>query len=360
MVELVQSSAKVLERLLSDVLDQSKLEAGDFELQAAPFDLRETIEDAAELMRARAEEKGLSFELSFDELSAGEFRGDAVRIRQVVSNLAANAIKFTERGAVRIGVTSRAPDEPGAPTRVTVAVSDTGIGFDAETAQRLFARFVQADGSISRRFGGTGLGLAISKALAERMGGQIDAESAPGVGSRFTVELPLERTMSLAEYHASLGEAGDDEADNEDTGVALAGLRILVAEDHPTNRRVIELILGPLGVSLTMAEDGQEAVDAFQPGVFDLVLMDMQMPRMDGLAAMREIRRREREAGAAPTPIAMLTANAMEEHRQMAFAAGADHHIPKPFTPDSLFTGVAQALAMGRSDAAAQRLSAAS
>ena len=358
MVELVQSSAKVLERLLSDVLDQSKLEAGDFALQVAPFDLRETIEDAAELMRARAEEKGLSFALSFDEQSAGQFRGDAVRIRQVVSNLAANAIKFTERGEVRIEVASNEPDEPGAPTRVTVMVSDTGIGFDAETADRLFARFVQADGSISRRFGGTGLGLAISKALAERMDGQISAESQPGVGSRFTVELPLERTMSLADYRASLG--GDDgEADDEDAGVALAGLRILVAEDHPTNRRVIELILGPLGVSLTMAEDGQEAVDAFQPGAFDLVLMDMQMPRMDGLAAMREIRRREREAGAAPTPIAMLTANAMEEHRQMAFAAGADHHISKPFTPDSLFVGVAQTLALGRAGGPARPLSAA-
>jgi PAS domain S-box-containing protein len=358
MVELVQSSAKVLERLLSDVLDQSKLEAGDFALQVAPFDLRETIEDAAELLRARAEEKGLSFELSFDALSDGQFRGDAVRIRQVVSNLAANAIKFTERGEVRIEVASKAPDEPGAPTHVTVTVSDTGIGFDGETAQRLFARFVQADGSISRRFGGTGLGLAISKALAERMGGQIGAESEPGVGSRFTVELPLERTMSLADYRASLGQPGDDD-DDEDPGIALAGLRILVAEDHPTNRRVIELILGPLGVSLTMAEDGQEAVDAFQPGLFDLVLMDMQMPRMDGLAAMREIRRRERETGATPTPIAMLTANAMEEHRQLAFAAGADHHISKPFTPDSLFVGVAQTLALGRSGAAARPLSAA-
>ncbi|HXQ17037.1 MAG TPA: ATP-binding protein [Caulobacteraceae bacterium] len=351
MVELVQSSAKVLERLLSDVLDQSKLEAGDFALQVAPFDLRDTIEDAAELMRARAEEKGLSFALSFDELSDGQFRGDAVRIRQVVSNLAANAIKFTERGEVRIEVTAKAADQPSAPTRVTVTVSDTGIGFDAETAQRLFARFVQADGSISRRFGGTGLGLAISKALAERMGGQIDAQSEPGVGSRFTVELPLERSMPLADYNASLDEARGEAADDADAGIALAGLRILVAEDHPTNRRVIELILGPLGVSLTMAEDGQEAVDAFAPGVFDLVLMDMQMPRMDGLAATREIRRREREVGVAPTPIAMLTANAMEEHRQMAFAAGADHHISKPFTPDSLFAGVAQALALGRADA---------
>ncbi len=360
MVDLVQSSAQVLERLLSDVLDQSKLEAGDFELQVAPFDLRETIAAAAALMRARAEEKALSFEVRFDEGSDGVFRGDAVRLRQVVSNLAANAIKFTEQGEVRIDVTAREPEVTGEATLLTISVSDTGIGFDESTAQRLFGRFVQADGSISRRFGGTGLGLAISKALTERMGGRISAESEPGVGSRFTVELPLERTTPMADYQANRDQARDshDEADDA-AGVELAGLRILVAEDHPTNRRVIELILGPLDISLTMAGDGQEAIEAFRPGTFDLVLMDMQMPRLDGLAATREIRRLEREAGAAPTPIAMLTANAMDEHRQMAFEAGADHHISKPFTPESLFAGIAKALSLAQADDPARPLSAA-
>jgi PAS domain S-box-containing protein len=360
MVSLVQSSAKVLERLLSDILDQSKLEAGDFELQIAPFDLRETIEAAAELMRARADEKALSFAVNFDPAADGLFRGDAVRLRQVVSNLAANAIKFTEQGQVRIDVTAKEPDAPGVATLLTITVSDTGIGFDESTAQRLFARFVQADGSISRRFGGTGLGLAISKALTERMGGQIDAESEPGVGSRFTVSLPLERTMALADYKAGQGDAQPTDADADEAGAALGDLRILVAEDHPTNQRVIELILGPLGVSLTMASDGQEAVEAFRPGAFDLILMDMQMPRLDGLAATREIRRLEREAGAAPTPIAMLTANAMDEHRLMAFEAGADHHISKPFTPEALFAGIAEALAVGQAGAAERSLSAAS
>jgi len=356
MVGLVQSSAKVLERLLSDILDQSKLEAGDFELQMAPFDLRETIEAAAELMRARADEKALSFEVNFDPSADGIFRGDGVRLRQVLSNLAANAIKFTEQGEVRIDVTATEPAAPGAPTELRIVVGDTGIGFDESTAQRLFARFVQADGSISRRFGGTGLGLAISKALTERMGGQIGAESELGVGSRFTVVLPLERTFALADYKAGQAEA-QPEAD-ADAGEALGELRILVAEDHPTNQRVIELILGPLGVSLTMASDGQEAVEAFRPGAFDLVLMDMQMPRLDGLAATREIRRLEREAGAAPTPIAMLTANAMDEHRLMAFEAGADHHISKPFTPESLFAGIAEALALARAGAGDRPLSA--
>ncbi len=350
MVGLVQSSAKVLERLLSDILDQSKLEAGDFELQIAPLDLRETVEAAAELMRARADEKGLSFELSFESEAAGIFRGDAVRIRQIVSNLAANAIKFTDEGGVRISVAASAPPAPADPTQRSVTVADTGIGFDEATAQRLFARFMQADGSISRRFGGTGLGLAISRALAERMGGQIRADSEPGVGSRFTVELPLERIGSLADFKAARASPATDDA-AEDAGAAMAGMRILVAEDHPTNRRVIELILGPLGLDLTMAADGQEAVEMCRPGRFDLVLLDMQLPRLDGLAATREIRRLEREAGAAPTPIAMLTANAMAEHRQMALEAGADHHIAKPFTPDSLFAGIAEAVANAERDA---------
>jgi CheY-like chemotaxis protein len=276
----------------------------------------------------------------------------------VVTNLAANAIKFTERGGVRIEVGAVEATTPDGPAHVTIAVSDTGIGFDGATAQRLFGRFVQADGSISRRFGGTGLGLAISKALTERMGGEIAVSSEPQVGSRFTVELPLPRAISLADYLAGRAKAPDAEAEN-DAGVALNGLRILVAEDHPTNRRVIELILGPLGVSLTMAEDGQEAVEMFRPGAYDLVLMDMQMPRLDGLAATREIRRLEREAGSAATPIAMLTANAMDEHRRMAFEAGADHHIAKPFTPDSLFAGVAEALAGPRAERSAGQLAAA-
>ncbi|HLY79998.1 MAG TPA: ATP-binding protein [Caulobacteraceae bacterium] len=360
MVALVQSSAQVLERLLSDILDQSKLEAGDFELQVAAFDLRDTIDDAAQLMRARAEEKSLAFEVNFDAAADGLFSGDAVRLRQVVSNLAANAIKFTEKGEVRIDVAAEEPPAPGEATRLIIAVSDTGIGFDESTAQRLFARFVQADGSISRRYGGTGLGLAISKTLTERMGGEIGATSELGVGSQFTVSLPLVRTMPLADYRASKDQAAVAGVGPDEAGLELEGLRVLVAEDHPTNRRVIELILGPLGVSLTMAEDGQEAIELYRPGAFDLVLMDMQMPRLDGLAATREIRRVEREAGAAATPIAMLTANAMDEHRQMAFEAGAHHHIPKPFTPEGLFAGVAETLAAARASATAQPLSAAS
>jgi signal transduction histidine kinase/AmiR/NasT family two-component response regulator len=340
MVDVVQSSAQVLERLLTDILDQSKLEAGEFELQNAPFHLRAAVEAASELMRAHAEQKGLAFSVAYAAAADGLFEGDAVRIRQIVSNLAGNAIKFTESGRIDVRVMAEEPTTAGAPTVITLTVSDTGIGFEAEKAERLFSRFVQADGSISRRFGGTGLGLAISKALSERMGGEIEARSQPGVGSTFTVRLPMRRVDETCAVDAERPSPRDAEFD-------VAGLRILVAEDHPTNQRVIQLILGPFDVDLTIVGDGRAAVDAFAAASFDLVLMDMQMPHMDGLTATREIRRIEAETRARRTPLAMLTANAMDEHRAQGVAAGADHHIAKPITPQSLLAGIAATLARG-------------
>jgi len=344
MVEVVQSSAQVLERLLTDILDQSKLEAGEFELQTAPFHLRAAVEAASELMRARAEQKGLAFNVAYADAADGVFEGDAVRLRQIVGNLAGNAIKFTEAGRIDVTVAAEEPATLGAPTLITLTVSDTGIGFEADKAERLFSRFVQADGSISRRFGGTGLGLAISKALTEMMGGEIEAKSSPGVGSVFTVRLPMHRAA----------ETRTADADNDqDVEFDISGLRILVAEDHPTNQRVMQLILTPFGADLTIVEDGRAAVEAFAAASFDLVLMDMQMPHMDGLTATREIRRIEAETQAPRTPLAMLTANAMDEHRAQGAAAGADHHIAKPITPESLLVGIAATLAQSGATAKA-------
>jgi PAS domain S-box-containing protein len=348
MVGVVQSSAQVLERLPTDILDQSKLEAGEFELQCAPFHLRAAVEAAVSLVRTRAEEKGLAFNVTYDDRADGVFEGDAVRLRQVVSNLAGNAIKFTEAGRIEVDVTAETVAGDGAPMLITLTVSDTGIGFEAEKADRLFSRFVQADGSISRRFGGTGLGLAICKALCEMMGGEIEATSHPGAGSTFTVRLPLQRASETAAIEAAPSEAA---------GLDIAGLRILLAEDHPTNQRVMQLILAPFGADLTIVEDGRAAVAGFASGRFDLVLMDMQMPRMDGLAATREIRRIEAETHAPRTPLAMLTANAMEEHRLQGAEAGADYHIAKPVTPQSLLAGIAATLALA--DTAARESAAA-
>jgi PAS domain S-box-containing protein len=344
MVALIQASGQTLDRLLSDILDQAKIEAGQFELIVAPFDLRHEIETAAELMRARADEKGIGFGVTYAAGARGTFAGDAVRIRQIVSNLASNAIKFTAAGDVRIHVDCLEPDTPGAPSRLRLEVVDSGIGFDPEAARRLFTRFTQADGSISRQFGGTGLGLAICRTLVDLMQGEIRAASEPGVGSTFTVELPLLRTVSLADYDALTAAGADRCEPSADAAGTMARLRILLAEDHPTNQRVAQLILEPAGVDLTIVGNGREAVEIFQPNLFDLILMDMQMPVMDGLTATREIRRRERELGIAPTPIAMLTANAMCEHKDQAAAAGAHHLIAKPITPESLMAGVERTL----------------
>ncbi|HWA60274.1 MAG TPA: ATP-binding protein [Caulobacteraceae bacterium] len=351
MVDLVQSSAQILERLLSDILDQSKLEAGEFELQTAPFDLRAAVEAAAELMRPRAEDKGLAFHVEYGEAADGLFEGDAVRLRQIITNLAANAIKFTESGEVSIAVDA-GEDRADGTAEVVLLVNDTGIGFDSETAGRLFGRFVQADGSISRRFGGTGLGLAISKALAERMGGQISARSSPGQGATFVVRLPLRRLVRLEDWRR---DAESRRAEAEAGSLDLTGLRVLLAEDHPTNQRVAQLILEPLGVDLTIVGDGAEAIEASAEQPFDLVLMDMQMPRVDGLAATRAIRERERLAGAPRMPIVMLTANAMDEHRAQSADAGADGLIAKPVTPQSLVEGVLAVLAHDEGEPASAR-----
>jgi PAS domain S-box-containing protein len=344
MVGLIQSSGEVLERLLTDILDQAKIESGVFALQVAAFDLRGELDCAAELMRARADEKGLRFELAYAETAEGVFEGDAVRLRQIVSNLASNAIKFTQHGAVRISVD--VIDE-AAVAWLEIAVADTGIGIEPDAAGRLFQRFSQADGSISRRFGGTGLGLSISRTLAELMQGEISVDSELGKGSIFTVRVPLRRLSEPL-----VGQDADDVAHLLGR---LNGLRVLLAEDHPTNQKVVELILEPMGVRLRVVDDGEQALAAFRPGAFDLVLMDMQMPVIDGLTAVREIRRREAVAGVAPTPIAMLTANATPEHRALGEAAGADLHIAKPISPESLIGGVIAALQAGEvADGSAQ------
>jgi len=344
MVELIARSGGTLERLVSDILDLSKIEAGRLEIEVRPFDLRAELDGVLEIFRLRAGDKGLAFRVDHGEAARGEFLGDAVRLKQVAANLLSNAVKFTAHGEVA-GRLDLEDGEPGAPARLALEVRDTGVGFDEAFAARLFQRFSQADTSITRRFGGSGLGLSISRALAEMMGGELQAASVPGRGSVFRLRLPLPRSRSLADYDAAAG-AGDADAGAQDLRLpARAGpLRVLLAEDHPTNRRVVELILEPLDVELTAVEDGAQALAAYRAGAFDLVLMDMQMPVMDGLAATRAIRGHETAAGARRTPLIMLSANAMRQHRDDARAAGADLHLAKPITARALVEAMARAL----------------
>ena len=346
MVSLIRQSGQTLERFLTDILDVSKIEAGKLSLEVDTFDLHEAIEAAVHLMQAAANEKSLNFSLTFGTNARGLFKGDAVRIRQIVSNLASNAVKFTKEGGVAVQVEVIEPENDGDAATLIIKVSDTGIGFDSEARARLFHRFEQADGSITRQFGGTGLGLSICKALTEMMEGTISVMSVPNQGSTFMVKLPLSRSISL-DASDNLSEAPSATVTSEATDEIEPSrlLRILLAEDHPTNQRVVAMILQPYGVDLTVVENGVKALEAFEAGNFDVVLMDMQMPEMDGLKATQAIRVFELTAQLPRTPIAMLSANAMNEHVEQALDAGCDVHIAKPVTPESLVKGIQAALA---------------
>jgi PAS domain S-box-containing protein len=334
LVDLVRGAGVTLERLVSDILDVSKIEAGQLGIEDRPFDLHEVLAPLIETWRVRAQDKGLAFDLAFDAAARGRFVGDSTRIVQIVGNLLSNAVKFTEEGRVRLGVEVD-DGRNGAPASVTLEVEDTGVGFDAAAGAVLFQRFSQADGTITRRFGGTGLGLSICKALVEMMGGQIDASSEPGRGSLFRARIPMARAAASAESAPLI---------QSEPAALPAALRVLLAEDHLVNRKVVQLILAPMSAEVTVAADGEQAVSLFEQGTFDVVLMDMQMPVMDGLAATRALRRHEAETGRPATPVIMLSANAMPQHRQDAVDAGADLHLAKPVTAAALIGAVHQAL----------------
>jgi len=344
MVQLIVGSAASLQRLLSDILDLSKIEAGHLDIQGTRFDFQAELIDAARLSQAAAQEKGLNFEIQLKPDTMGLYEGDPGRINQVVRNLLSNAVKFTATGKVSLRAAIEPVPGPDAKVWVRIDVEDSGMGFGPENATQLFKRFSQADNSITRRFGGSGLGLYLSRQIVEAMGGSIGARSTPRLGSIFSLRIPLRKLSDRSE----LGFLGPEPslkimesvADNPEA----RRIRILLAEDHPVNRKVVQLILAPFPVDLTIAVDGQEAVTAFKARQFDLVLMDVQMPVVDGLTAIRQIRTYEGEQGRTPTPIAVLSANAMEQHRDDAIEAGADSHISKPVTPDRLLSAIDELL----------------
>uniref|UniRef100_B0T8X9 Sensory/regulatory protein RpfC n=1 Tax=Caulobacter sp. (strain K31) TaxID=366602 RepID=B0T8X9_CAUSK len=349
MVDLIQSSGETLERLVSDILDVSKIEAGHLAIEEREFDLEAELGGLLDIARLRAEEKGLTFRVEGGASARGVFLGDSIRIRQVLGNLLSNAMKFTGQGEIVARIEVADPPAGEQASRLTLEVQDTGVGFDPDLATMLFQRFSQADTTITRRFGGTGLGLSISKTLVEMMGGQISAQSEPGRGSLFRVVIPLARTVSLADYDAPRGDLLPATPSCAPSFDDRGGLRVLLAEDHPVNRKVVQLILTPYDIELTMVENGALAVEACKATPFDLVLMDMQMPIMDGLAATRAIRAHERDlTTGARIPIIVLSANAMAHHKHDALAAGADLHVAKPVTADALLSGIEQALNAGQ------------
>lgn len=326
MAEIIRTSGETLANLLSDILDMAKIEAGEVAVEHAPYDLGATLRSACALYGLRAEEKGIHLRLDIPEAADRMIIGDAGRVRQVLNNLISNAVKFTAIG--HVSVSARLIDD----RRIRLKVSDSGIGFDMVDGADVFTRFQQADGSITRRYGGTGLGLAISRELTALMGGEMGCSSSPGVGSDFWVDLPFVPSAAPLD--------GESSAERGPESLEGRPLKILVADDHAVNLKVVALILQQVGAEVTLVENGVQALSTFQAAPFDLVLMDMQMPEMDGLTAIRRIRETESLSGSRRTPIIVLSANAMSEHVAAALAAGADDHVAKPIRAADLITAI--------------------
>jgi signal transduction histidine kinase/ActR/RegA family two-component response regulator len=335
-LEVIRQSGEALLAVLNDVLDVSKIEAGKLELDIDDFDVEVVFRGAHAAFVALAEKKGLALTLDLRPEAVGRRRGDAARLRQIFDNLVANALKFTPEGSVHVVVEGVGP---GGADGLKLTVADTGIGIPADVIPHLFKTFTQADSSTTRRFGGTGLGLAICQELAELMGGRVALDSRVGEGTTLTVELPLVRVDRPAAEPAAPEPAGPAAADRP--------LRVLAAEDNATNQLVLTTVMGIFGVELTLVGDGRQAIDAWRDGDFDLILMDIQMPEMDGVTATRAIRTAEAETGRARIPIIALSAHAMTHQVKDYLQAGFDLHVSKPIELPKLQAAMAQAMALG-------------
>jgi PAS domain S-box-containing protein len=349
-IQIVRRNGEHLLELINDILDISKIEAGKFVMDVQPCSLPAVIADVISMMRVRAEQRGILLSVAYETEIPETVHTDGARVRQALVNLVGNAVKFTERGGVRVAASFLPAWRDGLPA-VRVKVIDTGIGIDEEKLAQLFQPFVQADASTSRKYGGTGLGLPISRHLAELLGGELVAEGTIGKGSTFTLTIP---TGSLEGVHMlkDPAEAVHGEAAGPHPPAAgekvLAGIRILVAEDGPDNQRLIRTILSMAGAQVELAADGREAVSKARAASFDVVLMDMQMPEMDGYEAARTLR-----AQGYAVPILALTAHAMTGDRDKCMAAGCTDHLTKPIDRGRLIDAVArhagkEALGRGR------------
>jgi CheY-like chemotaxis protein len=315
--ETIQRSGDALLTIINDILDYSKIEAGRLTLERVDFDLRSICDDVQALLQTSASERGLRLTLDYGASMPRIVKGDAVRLRQVLLNLAGNAVKFTESGGVHIAVSQ--PDA----AHVKVSVTDTGIGIAPTQLPRLFERFTQADSSITRRYGGTGLGLAISKSLVELMGGEIGVTSDIGRGSTFWFLLPLPAGSQTT-------------AATTAPPINVTGARVLLVEDNVVNQRLTLHMLVKLGCQADLAQHGREAIDRLGSVRYDLVLMDCQMPEMDGYEATRVIRDTRSTVLDHAVPVIAMTANAFAEDRERCLAAGMNDFLSKPVNRQTL------------------------
>jgi signal transduction histidine kinase len=320
----VKQSGESLMRVLNDILDFSKIDAGQLGLEKVPLALPEILDSMVGIYSAQAGSKGLTLAWQARGTLPACIVSDPVRLRQILSNLVSNALKFTENGGVMITVTAEAAGVDD-KLRLHFAVSDSGIGIEAEKQQMIFAPFSQAESSTTRQYGGTGLGLAIVTQLVELMGGEIALESQPGRGSTFHFSIVCQSADTPPT------DAGLPAAPYDQPADCLAGKHILLVEDTPVNQLLGQKLLAKFGCLVTLAEDGLQALAAIESATFDMVLMDLQMPNMGGLEASKRQRAREFEQGLSRLPIIALTANAMADDRQHCLAAGMDDFIAKPF-----------------------------
>jgi CheY-like chemotaxis protein len=331
-VDVIRASGEALLAILNDVLDLSKIEAGKMEIEDIEFELAKLV-DAVHVQFAHlaaAKKIALSVEMRGAQ---GVYRGDPTRIRQILTNLMSNALKFTGSGGLALSIERR-------EASLIFTVADTGIGMSPSELDKLFLKFSQADPSTTRRYGGTGLGLSICRQLVEMMGGHIAVESQVGVGSTFTVDLPLV-------WVASSRGSGATEDAVADEATPSGHWRVLAAEDNNINRRVLRTLLNQVGIEPAFVQNGREAVEACRTGHFDLILMDIQMPEMDGLEATHAIRRLETDQECVRKPIIAVTANVMSHQVERYNAAGMDGYIAKPIHVRELLA----CLAKFRSDA---------
>ena len=338
----VRNSAESLLAIINDILDFSKLEAGRVELEKVNFDLRQMVEEVASLLRSQASAKSIDLRCEIDDALPPLIIGDPVRLRQILTNVVGNALKFTEQGSVTIAAAVQTLWQDAATVRI--AVTDTGIGIPKDRLERIFDSFTQADSSTTRKYGGTGLGLTISKQLAELMGGTMKATSEIGRGSTFWVEVQF----AIGDENATPVAAPEP----AEAGRSLAGVRVLLVEDNRVNQTVAVRMLESMGCVPTVADNGAIGVDIWSSGEFDLILMDMQMPEMDGSEASRIIRKKEKRKGG-HTPIIALTANAMLGDREKCLAAGMDDYLAKPVQKASLERMIQQ-WALERSESLAE------
>ena len=324
--EMVRDSGQSLLSLLNAILDFAKLDAGRMQVERVPMALRDVVERALGPFELAATERGLDFAVRIDEAAPNALIGDAIRIGQVLTNLVSNALKFTEAGQVEVAIEFLRETEQGVLLRFEV--EDTGIGISEAAMARLFQPFSQADASTTRRYGGTGLGLAISRQLVELMGGKLQANSAPGRGTRFWFTLPMGRAEQQAELPLS--------------PLPTEGPRVLVAEDNPVNQVVLGRLVERLGCTVTYAQNGAEAVKALRDADFDLVLMDCQMPVMDGYEAARAMR-----ASGQLVPIIAVTASSVADERATALESGMNDILGKPIDANALREALVRVLHTG-------------